>query len=222
MGRFLLKKTIRELSKQTRVRFSVLDPHTSELDEYEQEVLTRLSPGKQVTKAVDDDVLMGYGVLTDLEDHLALLVSAELPRKIMQRGRATARLVSITLMATAILIGVCLVVWFLSFLIESFQRQAHIEALVKERTSALRSSEEMLQHVINNIPQAVFWKDRESVFLGCNKALADIVGVAAPGEIVGKTDYDLCVTKEEADSYREYDRKIMDTDMPKLRNAEGG
>ncbi len=118
MGRFLLKKTIRELSKQTRVRFSVLDPHTSELDEYEQEVLTRLSPGKQVTKAVDDDVL--------------------------------------------------------------------------------------------------------SVFLGCNKALADIVGVAAPGEIVGKTDYDLCVTKEEADSYREYDRKIMDTDMPKLRNAEGG
>ena len=220
MGRFLLKKTIRELSKQIRVRFSVLDPHTSELDEYEREVFTRLSPGKQITKAVDDDVLMGYGVLTDLEGNPALLVSAELPRKIMQRGRATVRIVAITLMATAIFIGVCLFAWFFSSLTESFQRQAHIEALVKERTSALRSSEEMLQLVINNIPQAVFWKDRDSVFLGCNKALADIVGIADAKEIVGKTDYDLSVTKEEADSYREYDRQIMDADMPKLHIEE--
>jgi hypothetical protein len=48
----------------------------------------------------------------------------------------------------------------------------------------------MLQLVINNILQRVFWKNSELFFLGCNKALCDDAGLANPEEIIGKTDYD--------------------------------
>ncbi len=85
---------------------------------------------------------------------------------------------------------------------------------------ALRASEEMLDLVIDNIPQSVFWKDRDSVFLGCNRSLADTLGLDDPKEIRGKTDYDLCVTKEEADSYREIDRRIMEADQPEMHIIE--
>ncbi len=97
----------------------------------------------------------------------------------------------------------------------------------KRVEEALRASTEMLNLVIDNIPQAVFWKDRNSVFLGCNKAFADTVGLENPEDIIGQNDFDLCVTKEEAHSYRDADKRIMDSDKPEmhifeqLHNADG-
>jgi len=94
---------------------------------------------------------------------------------------------------------------------------------ITERTrekEALRMSEEMLRLVLSNIPQAVFWKDHESKYLGCNKAFAEIVGITDPKEIVGLTDYDISVTEEEADFYREYDRRVMESGVPELHIEE--
>ena len=80
-------------------------------------------------------------------------------------------------------------------------------------------SQQMLEMVIENIPQAVFWKDRQSVFLGCNKTLADIVGLDNPNDIVGKTDYDLLPT-EEADICRQCDQQVMNSDTANLGSQE--
>lgn len=79
---------------------------------------------------------------------------------------------------------------------------------------ALRDSQQMLQLVIDNIPQLIFWKDRKSVFLGCNQNFAQIAGVNSPDNIVGKTDFDLKWKKEEADFFREYDCQFMDINTP--------
>ncbi len=73
----------------------------------------------------------------------------------------------------------------------------------------LRRSREMLQSVMDTIPQFIFWKDRNSVYLGCNQNGARIAGVASPEAIVGKTDYDLAWKKEEADFFRECDERVM-------------
>jgi PAS domain S-box-containing protein len=103
-----------------------------------------------------------------------------------------------------------------------------LEKLVKDRTTelqkenvkglqreeALQKSEEMLQLVMNNIPQAVFWKDRNSTYLGCNQILAKDVGFDRPEDVIGKTDYDFSVTKEQADSYRDDDQQIMESGKP--------
>ena len=43
-----------------------------------------------------------------------------------------------------------------------------------------RRSNEMLEAVIDNIPQRVFWKDRELRYLGCNNAFARDAGRLRP------------------------------------------
>lgn len=79
----------------------------------------------------------------------------------------------------------------------------------------LRESRKMLQLVIDNIPQRIFWKDRESVYLGCNRKLSEDAGLSDPREVIGKTDYDLPWAAE-ADNYRKDDRETMDSGQAKI------
>ena len=87
-------------------------------------------------------------------------------------------------------------------------------AVRKRAEEALKHSREMFQLVVDNIPQAIFWKDREGNYQGCNQAFAEDAGVGSPQEIHGKTDYDLAWGKEQADFYRKVDERIMGTDIP--------
>jgi len=89
----------------------------------------------------------------------------------------------------------------------------------QQAEAELFNSQQMLRTVLDTIPQRVFWKDRNSVFLGCNQPLAEDCGYAQPDEIVGKTDYETVATSE-ADRYRADDRNVMETDQPKLHYEE--
>lgn len=107
---------------------------------------------------------------------------------------------------------------------ESEQPQYFV-GLVQDITESKRiqkqicESQQMLQLVLDYIPQHVFWKDRNSVYLGCNRNFARIAGLE-PQELIGKTDYDLPWQKEEADFYRECDRRVMQADRPELHIIE--
>ena len=74
---------------------------------------------------------------------------------------------------------------------------------------ALREREELLRNIITHIPCGVFWKDRNSVYLGCNERVARDTGFNGPEKVVGLTDYDLGVTSEEAEMYRENDQQVV-------------
>jgi len=89
----------------------------------------------------------------------------------------------------------------------------------RQRADELNKSAELLQLVLDNIPQSLFWKDRELVYLGCNRNWGKAAGLQNPLEVVGKTDYDL-IWKEEAELYREQDRQVMETDTPVLHLIE--
>jgi rsbT co-antagonist protein RsbR len=95
-----------------------------------------------------------------------------------------------------------------------------LEAKCKQEEKSRRDTQKMFQLVMDNIPQAIFWKDTESVLLGCNQNFAQVAGVKSPADIVGKTDYDLAWKKEEADAFRVDDREVMDSDTPKLNIIE--
>ncbi|TKC88392.1 EAL domain-containing protein [Trinickia terrae] len=56
---------------------------------------------------------------------------------------------------------------------------------------ALQQSKQMLEAVIDSVPQRIFWKDTRSQYLGCNRAFADDVGLTDASKIAGLTDYDL-------------------------------
>ena len=90
----------------------------------------------------------------------------------------------------------------------------------KKASEKLRISEEKLRLVIDNIPQAVFWKDRNSVFQGCNQNLIDLLQMTGQEDIIGKTDYDFCITKNGADTYRETDRQVMESGVPQFHISE--
>ncbi|MFC1476171.1 PAS domain-containing protein [Candidatus Zixiibacteriota bacterium] len=90
----------------------------------------------------------------------------------------------------------------------------------KQAEEELRKSEEMLQLVMDNIPQFIFWKDSTSQYLGCNKNFARVAGVSQSKDIVGKTDYDLAWKNEEADFFRECDSRVMNTDIPEYNIIE--
>lgn len=83
----------------------------------------------------------------------------------------------------------------------------------------LRQQRELLKHVINNIPQLVFWKDVNSRFLGCNLAMAHAANLAHPDEIIGKTDFDF-PWKASATDYIQDDQKIMRSNEPVLHFIE--
>lgn len=100
------------------------------------------------------------------------------------------------------------------------QRPQQNIMLHKQEDAHLRDSQQMLQLILDHIPQRVFWKDRDSVYLGCNRNFAEAAGVASPQELVGKTDYDLAWTEEETKSYRECDRRVMELDAPALHIIE--
>lgn len=97
--------------------------------------------------------------------------------------------------------------------LEQVVAQLHQEIADRQRVEEhLRHSQEMLQLILDNIPQYIFWKDTNSVYQGCNRNFARIAGVSNPDDIVGKTDYDLPWKPEEAEGFRELDRRAMQAD----------
>lgn len=94
------------------------------------------------------------------------------------------------------------------------------EAERRQAEDALREQKTLLDNIITHIPGAVYWKDRQYLYAGCNNAFAKKAGAAFPQQILGKSDYDLVWRREEADYFRECDRKVMDEDRPLLNVEE--
>ncbi|MCJ8281805.1 MAG: PAS domain-containing protein [Rivularia sp. ALOHA_DT_140] len=46
-----------------------------------------------------------------------------------------------------------------------------------EVEARLRDSKALLEQVLDNVPQALFWKDCNSIYQGCNRFFAEIAGV---------------------------------------------
>lgn len=86
---------------------------------------------------------------------------------------------------------------------------------LKQSEEALRESRARTAAILDAVPQSIFWKDRDSVYLGCNRNFAIAAGVQSPEQIIGKTDYDLPWPREEADAYRADDLEVITLNRPK-------
>jgi len=83
-----------------------------------------------------------------------------------------------------------------------------------------KPSLEMFQAVIDALPSCVFWKDKNSVGLGCNKVFAEVSGLDSPEEYIGKSDFDLPWTKEEASFFREFDQRVIQSNTAEFNIIE--
>ncbi|MFX1572234.1 MAG: PAS domain S-box protein [Promethearchaeota archaeon] len=79
----------------------------------------------------------------------------------------------------------------------------------KEGIKIVQKTREMLELVIDNIPQLIYWKDKNLVYLGCNKNYAQINGMNEPSSIVGKTDNDLIWLKNDLSHILEIETQVI-------------
>ncbi|PHQ80423.1 MAG: hypothetical protein COB66_04820 [Coxiella sp. (in: Bacteria)] len=77
-----------------------------------------------------------------------------------------------------------------------------------------------MHFVIDQVPNFLFWKDVNSVFMGCNKLFALSAGLQSSSEIEGKSDFDLPWGNVESNGYIEDDRAVMQATEPKLNIEE--
>jgi PAS domain S-box-containing protein len=96
--------------------------------------------------------------------------------------------------------------------LDQSQRQA--EAL-RIQEKKLIESQDTLQAIVDNIPRAIFWKDKDLRFQGCNKIFSDIAGAASPRDLNGKSDYDMAWSAQ-AEAYRKDDMEVMKSRKAKL------
>jgi len=93
---------------------------------------------------------------------------------------------------------------------ELLRRIAELEKLETEHKQAikiLQGSENKYKVLLENLPQKIFHKDKNSVYVSCNNNYARDLKIK-PDEIIGKTDYDF-YNKELAEKYRADDKRIM-------------
>lgn len=79
----------------------------------------------------------------------------------------------------------------------------------KQRREALWDSENNYRTLVENLPQKIFLKNKNSVYLSCNENYSHDLKIR-PDEITGKTDYDF-YPEELAEKYQADDKRIRES-----------
>ncbi|MGD1908799.1 MAG: GAF domain-containing protein [Leptolyngbyaceae cyanobacterium] len=90
----------------------------------------------------------------------------------------------------------------------------------QQSAAALQESRQFIQTVLDTLPLAIFWKDRNSIFLGGNRRSLEAVEVTSEQAFIGKTDFDFASTRENALNYRADDQEVMNSGKAKLAIEE--
>jgi PAS domain S-box-containing protein len=67
----------------------------------------------------------------------------------------------------------------------------------------------LLIDILSNIPHSVFWKDKNSVYRGCNERFLRDANLRSASQVIGKNDFEMPWGKTDAENYRRYDAKLM-------------
>jgi diguanylate cyclase (GGDEF)-like protein/PAS domain S-box-containing protein len=79
--------------------------------------------------------------------------------------------------------------------------------------------EPLLQAFLEHIPDGVYFKDRESRFVGISRSLANRFGLDNPGDALGKTDFDM-FSEEHAKQAFADEQEIIRTGQPVVEKEE--
>ena len=88
----------------------------------------------------------------------------------------------------------------------------------KEAEQAVRRSEAQLRTLIDTLPDLVWMKDPEGVYLSCNRRFESFFG-AQEKDIIGKTDYDFTAANQ-ARSFLLHDKSAMAAAAPTVNEEE--
>ncbi len=90
----------------------------------------------------------------------------------------------------------------------------------KDGLKAVQKTIEMLELVIDHIPQFIYWKDTNLVYMGCNKKFASINNLKNPSSIIGKIDDDLDWFQNNIENIQTSERNVILNDTPEYNVIE--
>lgn len=90
---------------------------------------------------------------------------------------------------------------------------------LKQKSATLEHHDTLTSALMDNIPDSVYFKDRESRFIRVNRRMAEKFGFTGPADLAGKTDADL-FSKEHADAAMHDEQEIMRTGVAVINKEE--
>jgi len=85
--------------------------------------------------------------------------------------------------------------------------------------TALQQEKNLLRTVIDNIPDKIYAKNTDGVFILCNTAVLERMGKSDQSEVIGKTDFDL-LPRELAAQFYANEQAIIRTGAPLIGHEE--
>ncbi|TFB12177.1 response regulator [Candidatus Marinimicrobia bacterium MT.SAG.3] len=90
----------------------------------------------------------------------------------------------------------------------------------KEIYSENKLTADNLQNIIDHVPQLIFWKNRDLVFMGCNRRFAEEVGLKSPSQIIGKTESEIFTNPKDIEIFHEADKRVLETGIPEIHSNQ--
>ena len=115
---------------------------------------------------------------------------------------------ALAVVAVAVFLGLLL----LLFLLRANRRLVRSEKNLADSEARSRQQAVQINSLLDAIPDVVFFKNTEGVYLGCNPAFIEIAG-RPKNEIIGKKDHEL-FDREAADWFQEQDLRMMTAREP--------
>jgi PAS domain S-box-containing protein len=89
----------------------------------------------------------------------------------------------------------------------------------KQAAEALSEERNLLRTLIDNLPDYIYVKDKSCRFIVGNKAVARLMGVPSPDELVGRSDYDF-FPQQQADQYYADEQEIIRSGQALINHEE--
>ena len=90
----------------------------------------------------------------------------------------------------------------------------------RQAEAALAGERDLLQALMDNIPDTIYFKDIVSRFIRINRAQVKVLGVAAAEEAIGKTDSDFFQDAALVQSFHDEEQRIIETGEPLINRIE--
>jgi len=91
------------------------------------------------------------------------------------------------------------------------------EAELNELKQKLKEEQVLMENLMENIPDTIYFKDKESRFIRVSASMKNRMGVESMEEIIGKTDFDF-QQEEIAKKFFEDEKRIIASEIPLLNN----
>ena len=89
----------------------------------------------------------------------------------------------------------------------------------KSLEGTMPDTHRLLEAILDNVPDRIYFKDTQSRFIKLSKSLAHRLGVQNPASAIGKTDFDF-IRAESATEYQQDEQRVMQTGEPLINKLE--